>query len=64
MRQGRHWSEQDDALLLALARDGVSHQRIAIRLKRTRRAIETRLSFLRRQQASERQDSERAGAPP
>ena len=64
MRQGRQWSEQDDALLLALSRDGVSHQRIAIRLKRTRRAIETRLSFLSHKQASEPQDSESAGTPP
>ena len=49
MRQtGKQWSDQEDSLLWALWRDGLSLQRIAIRLRRTRRAIEVRLGFLRR----------------
>ena len=48
-RGNRAWSEEEDAELLALKNSGVSAQRICVRLKRTSRAIQVRLSFLRRQ---------------
>jgi hypothetical protein len=48
MRNRTYWTEEEDTALLALNNRGVSIQRISVRLKRTQRAIEVRLSSLRR----------------
>jgi len=50
MRQNRQWSDQEDSLLWALWKEGLSIQRLAVRFKRTKRAIEVRLARLRQEQ--------------
>jgi hypothetical protein len=47
-RSNRPWSADDDATLLAVQNDGISLQRIAVRLGRTNRAVKARLALLRR----------------
>ena len=53
-RKSMTWTDEEDAELLALKRHGLSTQRISVRFRRTIRAINVRLSFLRRRPASAR----------
>lgn len=48
MRHNRQWTNQEDAELLTLKNSGLSVQRMAVRLKRTNRAVGVRLAMLRR----------------
>ena len=50
VRNRTGWTEEEDAELWRLHMQGLSKARMSIRLRRTRRAIEVRLSLLRRQQ--------------
>ena len=47
-RKSLLWTNEEDAELLALLHKGLSRQRMAVRLKRTNRAIEVRLGLLLR----------------
>ena len=47
-RKSLLWTNEEDAELLALLNNGISRQRMAVRLKRTNRAIEVRLGLLLR----------------
>ena len=47
-RKSLLWTNEEDAELLALLNSGISRQRMAVRLKRTNRAIEVRLGLLLR----------------
>jgi hypothetical protein len=48
-RNSRPWSAAEDATLQSLLDAGISLQRVAIRLKRTRRAVEVRRALLNKQ---------------
>ena len=47
----RHWTPEDDALLVQLLEEGAAWPVIAARLKRTMAAVERRASFLRARSA-------------
>jgi hypothetical protein len=49
-RQSPLWTEDDEMQLLGLQQQGVSLNRMSVRLGRSKRAIEVRLSSLRRRQ--------------
>ena len=49
LQTSRRWTAQEDADLLAFKNSGMSVQRIALRLKRSSRAITIRLALLRSQ---------------
>ena len=50
MTRSRRWSPEDDAQLRALFLAGLSPMRMAIRLKRTQRAVEVRIAALKLRQ--------------
>ena len=62
-RKSRIWTDGEDAELLALKRQGVSVLRISVRLKRTTRAINVRLSFLQSRPARFRGPLESVSGP-
>jgi len=47
LQTSRRWTAQEDADLLTFKNSGMSVQRMALRLKRSSRAITTRLAVLR-----------------
>ena len=47
MNRSKRWLPEDDEKLRDLFNDGVSPLRMAIRLGRTRRAVEVRIAFLK-----------------
>ena len=49
---GKLWTDEEERELLKLRAAGVSANRMAIRLRRTKRAIEVRLASLRRRDNS------------
>ena len=51
MTRSRRWSPEDDAQLRELFLAGLSPMRLAIRLKRTQRAVEVRIGALKLRQA-------------
>ena len=53
LQTSRRWTADEDAELLTFKNSGLSVQRIAFRLKRTNRAITTRLALLRTQPVQE-----------
>ena len=55
----RPWTEEDDRRLLELKDQGLSTIKIGLSLKRTTKAVSSRLSALRR-----RKKTDQAGGPP
>jgi hypothetical protein len=53
------WTQQEDDELWRLHSQGVSMIRLAVRFKRTRRAVEVRLMRLRKQQSAIGSNAER-----
>ena len=53
LQTSRRWTAEEDAELLTLKNSGISVQRMALRLKRSSRAITTRLAVLRSQAVPE-----------
>ena len=62
-RKSRIWTDQDDAELLALKSQGLSAQRMAVRLKRTTRAVSVRLALLRSRRVHEQMGEIEERAP-
>ena len=62
-RKSRIWTDDEDAELLALKKQGLSVLRISVRLKRTSRAINVRLSFLQSRPARFRAALESVSSP-
>jgi len=47
-RKSTSWTEEDDAELWHLVSQGISRMRLSVRLRRTERAIQSRLTLLRK----------------
>ena len=47
-RKVTSWTDEDDDELWHLFSQGISKMRLSVRLRRTERAIQTRLTFLRK----------------
>jgi hypothetical protein len=56
MTRSRRWSPEDDAQLRELFLAGFSPMRLAIRLKRTQRAVEVRITALKLRRQPELRD--------
>jgi len=47
-RKSTSWTEEEDAELWHLVSQGISRMRLSVRLRRTERAIQSRLTLLRK----------------
>ena len=47
-RNSTSWTEEEDAELWHLASQGISRMRLSVRLRRTERAIQSRMTLLRK----------------
>jgi hypothetical protein len=47
-RNSTSWTEEEDAELWHLVSQGISRMRLSVRLRRTERAIQSRLTLLRK----------------
>ena len=61
MRGSTYWTEQEEEELWRLHSQGVSLTRLSVRFKRTRRAIEVRMTDLRKRRAPIAADAEQNG---